>query len=797
MFDNLGESVRLMFGYAQQICQELEHHYIGTEHLFLGLAQIEDDAIHNLLKTASVNINEVCSSIREEIGIGNGPIMDHIFVTPRTNRIMHIARKEATDLKQPKIEAPHVLIAILEDGEGVAARNLVNMGADPDELKNHLRRMLREGLWPAGFYDEKKSLQHPDLGKISALLRKLGRDLTELAEQGELDPIVGRDNEINKILQILCGRRKNNPILVGEAGTGKTAIVEGLAQRIVQHKVPSELQGKRIRTIEIGALVSRTAYRGQFEERLQKIVDEVRKRPEIIVFIDEIHTLVGAGAAQGALDAANMLKAVLARGEFNCIGATTIDEYRKYFEKDSALERRFQPVYIGEPSEADTIEILQGVKNKYEEFHGLQISDDAIKAAARLSTRYINDRSLPDKAIDLIDRACSRKRLESCIGLDGICRLSDRTISSPPENGQSQSGRTAILVEEQDVAQVVSDWTRIPVARLTKKQSEKLLQMEQELKKRIVGQDRAVKAVSQTIRTARSGLGDPKRPYGVFLFLGPTGVGKTELARAVAEFLFEDENELVRLDMSEYMEKHSVSRMIGSPPGYVGWEGGGQLTEAVRKKPYAVVLLDEIEKAHPDVLNVLLQVMEDGRLTDGLGRTVNFRNVVIIMTSNVGTRQINEHKEIGFSAAGGDQTGSRDLIRNSIERELKKIFSPEFINRIDEIAIFEPLDQDQLRRIAGLLFERIPIKVDAEEAVLDFLVADRFDPAMGARPLRRTIDDLILNPLSNKLLQGELKEGHVIKIELEDGSLKFHQQDGEHFRQSENRNEKIKTREQA
>jgi len=773
MFDNLGESVRLMFGYAQQICQESQHHYIGTEHLFLGLAQIEDNSINQLFEAAALEISEVCSKIREEIGTGDGPVSNRIFATPRTNRVLQIARKEALDFGHPKIEVPHVLLGIIEDGEGVAARVLIDMGADLDKLANNMRYILKAGLWPAGFYKQKTALQQPDLGKISALLQKLGRDLTALAEQGELDPIVGRDKEIGEVLEVLCGRRKNNPILIGEAGVGKTAIVEGLAQRIVENNVPPELQGKHIRTIEIGALVSRTAYRGQFEERLQEIIDEVRERPEIIIFIDEIHTLIGAGAAPGALDAANMLKAVLARGEFKCIGATTIEEYGKYFEKDSALERRFQPVHIGEPSEPDTVRILKGLRPKYEEFHDLQILDEALEAAVWMSTRYVNDRFLPDKAIDLVDRACSRKRMQCCVGLCNASALSKEEIAKLIKDKNEIGNKCIPLVGADDIARAVSDWTQIPIGKLTRRESEKLLMMEKELKQRIVGQERAVEAVSQIIRRARSGLADPTRPYGVFLFLGPTGVGKTELARALAEFLFDDENELVRLDMSEYMEKHSISRLIGSPPGYVGWEGGGQLTEAVRKRPYAVILLDEVEKAHPNVLNALLQVMEDGRMTDGLGRTVNFKNTVIIMTSNLGSRQIQEKATIGFKNSGSNKEISYSEIRQRVDRELKITFSPEFLNRIDDVVIFHPLDRTQLRRVASLLLNRIPMRVEVDEEVLDLLVNHGFDAAMGARPLRRTIEDLIVNPLSDRLLRGELAEGDTVRVKLKDRALEF------------------------
>ncbi len=682
---NLGESGKLVLSYSERISRDLKHDYVGTDHLFLGVAEL-------------------------------------------------------------------------------------------DKLAQNLREMMRKGEWPKKFYAERKTVEQPGIDKTSGILKNLGRDLTADAEQGTLDPIIGREDEILTMMKILSGRRKNNPILIGDAGVGKTAVVEGLAQVIISEKAPPALSEKRIRTVEMVAVVAAGAkYVGQFEKKWQQLIKEAEKNPNLIIFIDEIHTLMGArGAAMGAAD---ILKPALSRGVMKCIGATTYDEYRKYFEKDKALARRFQPVFIGEPTTDETLEILEGLKPKYEELHRVKILEEALKSAVELPSRYIGDRRLPDKAIDAIDQACSQKKLRLHYWLSDLGELTKeerRALFS--EEGNPTEANQSILISFEDVARVVSEWTGIPAGKLTEKEGEKLLALEKLIKKRIVGQDEAVTEIAQSIRTSRSGLGNPKRPIGSFLFLGPTGVGKTELAKTLAEILFDDEDRLIQIDMSEFYEKHTISRLTGSPPGYVDSDRGGQLTEAVKKQPYSVVLFDELEKAHPEVLRILLHILEEGRLTDGLGRPVNFRNAVVVMTSNIGSDRISEYRPRGVDIRSKEEREkgvSIDNLRGDIEKELRKRLSPEFMNRIDEVIIFNPLSKENLRNIASVMLSRIPIKVEADKKALDFLVNARYDPTMGARPLRRTIEDFVRETLANEIIKGKISEHDVVKISVSDNEITF------------------------
>lgn len=773
---NLGESGKLTLSYAERISRELKHDYIGTEHLFLGVAELEDVNIRRQFQKIGIDVDEISRKIRQEISRGEGLTKHQISLTPAAKKAFEAAQREASKLGQDKVEAPHILLGILENEKGVATRVLRSSGAELTKVAQNLREMMRKGEWPKKFYDGRKAVEQPGIDKTSGILKDLGRDLTADAEQGTLDPIIGREDEILAMMKILSGRRKNNPILIGDAGVGKTAVVEGLAQVIVSEKVPPALSGNRIRTVEMVAVVAAGAkFLGQFEQKLQALIKEAEKDPNLIIFIDEIHTLVGArGVAMGAAD---ILKPALSRGAMKCIGATTNEEYRRYFEKDKALARRFQPVFIGEPTTDETLEILWGLRPKYEEFHGVKILDEALKAAVELSTRYIGDRHLPDKAIDAIDQACSQKKLRLYYGLSDLGELTKeerRALFSG--KGITPSATQSILISFEDVARVVSEWTGIPVGKLTEKEGEKLLVLETLIGKRIVGQDEAVSAIAQSIRTSRSGLGNPKRPIGSFLFLGPTGVGKTELAKTLAEILFDDEERLIQIDMSEFYEKHMISRLIGSPHGYVDSELGGQLTETVKKQPYSVVLFDEIEKAHPEVLRILLHILEEGRLTDGLGRPVNFRNTVVIMTSNIGSGWISEYRPLGVDLRSEEEQEkgiSIKNIRGDIEKELKRRLSPEFMNRIDEVVIFNPLSKENLRNIALVMLSRVPIKVEAGEKALDFLVNARYDPAMGARPLRRTIEDFVVEPLANEIIRGKISEHDLIKLGVTDGEITF------------------------
>jgi len=772
---NFGESGKLALSYGERISKELNHDHFGTDHLFLGVAELEDANIRRQFQKCGVDIDEVSRKIRQEIGKGKTPAKGQVSLTPAAKKALEVARKETRQLGQNEVEAPHILLGVLENEAGTTAGVLKSSGVVLAKLAQNLREMARKGEWPKNFYDERKAVEQPGIDKTSGILKDLGRDLTAEAEQGLLDPIIGREDEILALMKILTGRRKNNPILVGDAGVGKTAVVEGLAQVLVSEGAPPGLQGKRIRTVEMAGLAAGAQLLGQFEQKLQSLIKAAEKDPDLIIFIDEVHTLIGARG--GTMGAADILKPALSGGRVKCIGATTQEEFRKHFEKDKALARRFQPVFIGEPTTDETLEILWGLRPKYEEFHGLKILDEAVRGAVELSARYIGDRHLPDKAIDVIDQACSNKKLRTYYGLSDLTELTKqerRDLLSGKK--KAPAGAKSLLISIEDVARVIAEWTGIPAGKLTEKEAAKLADLEPSIRKKIAGQDEAVKAVAQAIKRSRSGLGNPKRPIGSFLFLGPTGVGKTALARALAGILFDDDERLIQIDMSEFYDKHMISRLTGAPYGYIGMEEGGQLTEAVRKKPYSVVLFDEIEKAHPDVLRLLLQIMEDGRLTDALGRTVSFRNAVVIMTSNIGSARISEYRPVGVKPRSNEGPApglSMTEIRRDIEKELAKRLSPEFMNRIDKVIIFNPLTRETLRNIALVMLAKVPVRVEADEKALDLLVNARYDEALGARPLRRTIEDLVVNALSDEIISGRLSEHDTVELGVADGRLTF------------------------
>jgi ATP-dependent Clp protease ATP-binding subunit ClpC len=800
VFERFTDRARRVVVLAQEEARLLNHNYIGTEHILLGLIHEGDGIAAQALLSLGVTQEAVRDQVVEIIGQGQQAPSGHIPFTPRAKKVLELSLREALQLGHNYIGTEHILLGLIREGEGVATQVLQNLKADLPKVRQTVIQLL------SGAQSEERSSAQPPSGSSSAresgggstILDQFGRNLTQLAREHKLDPVIGRHREIERVMQILSRRTKNNPVLIGEPGVGKTAIVEGLGQQIVAGDVPETLRGKQVYTLDLGALVAGSRYRGDFEERLKKVLKEIQGRGDILLFIDEIHTLVGAGAAEGAIDAASILKPMLARGELQTIGATTLEEYRKYLEKDSALERRFQPVQVDEPNVAETIQILDGLKDRYEEHHNVRYTEDALVSAANLADRYIADRHLPDKAIDLIDEAGSRMRINrtgSSPDLKDIdvrvrsvreqkadavraqqferaAQLRDQErqlIAERMEREQAlkASGAPAAwVIDEEEIASVLAQWTGIPVHRLTEEETERLIHMEENLHKRIIGQHDAIVAVSKAIRRTRAGLKDPKRPAGSFIFLGPSGVGKTETAKALAEFLFGDEDALIQLDMSEYMEKHTVSRLVGSPPGYVGYDEGGQLTEAVRRKPFSVVLFDEIEKAHPDVFNTLLQILEDGRLTDAQGRHVDFKNTVVIMTSNLGTADLRK-KAVGF-VAGADDV-NYDRMREKVLDQLKKHFRPEFLNRIDEVIVFHELALDEVKQIIDLMLVRVreQLRSRSLELVLtdtakEHLARLGYDPELGARPLRRAIQRMLEDPLSEHVLRGQFKAGSTI-----------------------------------
>ncbi|MFP5225679.1 MAG: ATP-dependent Clp protease ATP-binding subunit [Actinomycetota bacterium] len=812
MFERFTDRARRVVVLAQEEARALNHNYIGTEHILLGLIHEGEGVAAKALESLDISLQAVRQQVEEIIGRDANPSTGHIPFTPRAKKVLEFSLREALQLGHNYIGTEHILLGLIREGEGVAAGVLVKLGADLAKVRQTVIALLQG--YQASTKGGKGSTPEAPAGEGqpggSAVLDQFGRNLTQLARESKLDPTIGRGREIERVMQILSRRTKNNPVLIGEPGVGKTAIVEGLAQKIVSDEVPETIRGKQIYTLDLGALVAGSRYRGDFEERLKKVLKEIRTRGDIILFIDEIHTLVGAGAAEGAIDAASILKPMLARGELQTVGATTLDEYRKHVEKDAALERRFQPVKVEEPSVADTIEILKGLRERYESHHRVEITDEALVAAANLADRYISDRFLPDKAIDLIDEAGSRMRIrgvtvpEELRALESEMRevrleketaiaekdfdRADRLRAREHELAARRKAQEELpeeddladdkIMGEEEIAEVLAMWTGIPVYKLTEEETAKLLRMEEELHRNIISQEEAIKALSRSIRRTRAGLKDPKRPSGSFIFAGPSGVGKTELAKTLAEFLFGDANALIQLDMSEYMEKHTVSRLIGSPPGYVGYEEGGQLTERVRRRPFSVVLFDEIEKAHPDVFNTLLQILEDGRLTDSQGRTVDFKNTVIIMTSNLGTRDL-EKKGLGFASKHVDAM-DYDRMREKVLDEVKRSFRPEFLNRIDELIVFYPLTREDVKEIVTLLARRITEQLKAKDVELILtdpaktLIADKgYDQLLGARPLRRALQKMVEDPLSEKLLMGEFSTGNTVVVDAKDDEIVF------------------------
>ena len=811
MMQRFTDDAQRVLSLAQEAALELGHDYVGTEHVLIGLTKVKNGVAAKALEELGLVTEDIFEAVEEHVGRGNKKATS-IYMTPRVKHVLELAIQVANQMNHNYVGTEHILLGLLSDGSGVAVAILRAMNIRSNDVVEAIRSILGSNKGSNNGGQEGINSNN-DLGELS----DFATDLNESAKQGKIDPVIGRDTEIQRVIQILSRRTKNNPVLIGEPGVGKTAIAEGLAQRIVTDNVPEILRNKRIISLSIGSMLAGAKYRGEFEERLKKAIDEVQQHDDMIIFIDEIHTLVGAGATEGAMDAANILKPALARGEFQVIGATTLDEYKKYIEKDAALERRFQPVQVGEPNEEDALEILKGLRDRYEAFHKAKITDEALTAAVSLSSRYITDRFLPDKAIDVVDEAASKVRMKVFSSAPDVKALEDRlnTVKKEKEAAvTSQDFEKAaklrdeeqslvkeigdkksiakeksdqkLIVTEEDIAAVVAQWTGIPVAKIAEEESATLLHLEEELHKRVVGQDEAVTAVAKAVRRARAGLKDPKRPIGSFLFLGPTGVGKTELARALASSLFGDESAMIRLDMSEYMEKHTVSRLVGAPPGYVGYEEGGQLTDAVRRKPYSVILLDEVEKAHADFFNILLQVLDDGRLTDSQGRTVDFRNTVIIMTSNLGAKALHKNSpELGFLAAkksdfNVDENKEIEFkeAKKSVMDAVKRHFRPEFLNRIDEMIVFHPLTEEDLKEIVTILMSDVTKRLEERDLQLEIspeamklLVKEGSDFTMGARPLKRAIQRLIEDPVSDLILKGDAKEGKIIKADAKDNDL--------------------------
>ena len=800
-FDKFTDRARKVLTLAQDEAQRFNHNYIGTEHLLLGLVREGEGVAARVLENMNVELAKVRTAVEFIIGRGDRPVVGEVGLTPRAKRVIELAIDEARRLGHNYIGTEHLLLGLVREGEGIAAGVLESLGVNLDKVRHEVIRVLSQSSSVGPAAETKRASKTPTVDQ-------LGINLTDAVRAGKIDPVIGREKEIERVIQILSRRTKNNPALIGEPGVGKTAIAEGLAQRIVSGDVPETLLNKRVLTLDIGSLVPGTKYRGEFEERLKKIIEELRSTNDAVLFIDELHTLVGAGAAEGAIDAANILKPPLARGELQCIGATTLDEYRKYIERDAALERRFQPVMVEEPTLEQTIDILLGIRSRYEEHHKVRISDEAVKAAADLSVRYITDRHLPDKAIDLIDEAASRVRLRSSTTptelkaaqkeLERVTKEKDAAINSQDYEGaaalrdaeavaksaldqlrsdwrERQSADQPVVTDE-DIAQVVAMWTGIPVTRIAQEESDRLLHMEEALHARVIGQQEAIETISKAVRRARAGLKDPKRPIGSFIFLGPTGVGKTELAKSLAEFMFGSEDALIKIDMSEFMERHNVSRLVGAPPGYVGFEEGGQLTEAVRRKSYSVVLLDEIEKAHPEVFNILLQILEDGHLSDAKGRRVDFRNTVIIMTSNVGAKSLLKDTSLGFHAVSVTEAQRADQqydrMREKVLDQLKSQFRPEFLNRVDSLVVFRSLTVEEIRQIVDLMLARVReqlkaqgIGLEVSQAAKDHIIKIGYDADYGARPLRRVIQNMVEDPLAEALLVGRFAIGQTIVVD--------------------------------
>ena len=807
MMQRFTDDAQRVLSFAQEAALELGHDYVGTEHVLIGLIKVKNGVAAKALNELGLSAETIIEDVEEHIGRGNKKASS-VYMTPRVKHVLELAVEVANHMNHNYVGTEHILLGLLSDGGGVAVGILRNHNIRANDIVDTIRTIL--GSSDSASHSGEDRKDNSSLGELA----DFSTDLNESAKQGKIDPVIGRDKEIARVIQILSRRTKNNPVLIGEPGVGKTAIAEGLAQRIVNGNVPEILRNKRIISLSISSMLAGAKYRGEFEERLKKAIDEVQKHDDMIIFIDEIHTLVGAGATEGAMDAANILKPALARGEFQVVGATTLDEYKKHIEKDAALERRFQPVLVGEPSEEDALEILKGLRDRYEAFHKAKITDEALEAAVSLSSRYITDRFLPDKAIDVVDEAASKVRMKVFSAAPDVKALETQLADVKKEKeaavtaqefekaaemrdeekriekeindkkkAAKENSDAKLVVTDEDIASVVAQWTGIPVSKIAQEESESLLHLEEELHKRVIGQDEAVVAVSKAVRRARAGLKDPKRPIGSFLFLGPTGVGKTELARALAVALFGDETAMIRLDMSEYMEKHTVSRLVGAPPGYVGYEEGGQLTDAVRRKPYSVILLDEVEKAHADFFNILLQVLDDGRLTDSQGRTVDFRNTVIIMTSNLGAKALRKDSpELGFLAAKKADSNTEDVsvvnfkeAKKSVMDSVKRHFRPEFLNRIDEMIVFHALTSNDLKQIVTILMDTVVkrlgdmgLSLEISPVAMDLLVKEGSDFSMGARPLKRAIQRLIEDPISELILQGNAPEGAIIKADVED-----------------------------